>query len=259
MTVRVALIGDGDRAEMRPIADWLAQQTAGAELHRAGSIKEFLAHQVNKRPADLIVLLESQPDDYTAADVSALFAAAPIGRIVCCAGAWSESAGRTRKTWPLALRVPAVSAIARLEREWRHVLNQSQEIPLPPTASREEWFAAHHPGLPEGPRNGKRVLVVSPDAAYRQWLVDCLATAGCAVMDDIRSACDVLLWDVDPWSATRQDDLRRQMAASAPTTVIAVSGWVTPELTDELVNAGVGTVLPKLGDHHRLIAAIATA
>lgn len=253
MTVRVLMLGDDRRIEMQAVVAWLEQKTTAQTLRRVRTVPEFLAQSGRERLPDLIVALESHPDEYSQADVANLFAAAPLSRIVCCAGAWSESAGRTRNIWPLALRITATTAIPRLDREWRLIENRPDESPVPPTASREEWFAAHHPAIAADPRIGKHVSVTSPDAAYRQMLAELLTASGCTLCDDDPPASAVLIVDVDPWSPARTPDLQSRASQCA---VIAVSGWITPDLADELDRAGVRAVLPKLGDHRRLLELI---
>ena len=255
MTVRVLMIGDDSRTEMRAVVSWVEQRTTAQTLRRARTVPEFLAQSGREWQPDLIVALESHPDEYSQGDVANLFAAAPLSRIVCCAGAWSEAAGRTRNIWPLALRI-AAAAIPRLDCEWMLIENRPGESPLPPTASREEWFAAHHPAFLAGRRNGKRVFVASPDAAYRQMLGDLLTASGRTLCNDDSSASAVLIVDVDPWSSAQAAAVQSRASRCA---VIAVSGWITPELADELDRAGVRAVLPKLGDHRRLLEIIENA
>lgn len=246
--MRVLLIGQSDRPEMLPVVNWLRDRTSAETLRRQSSI---VATAGNDWHPDLIVVLESHPDEYSLGDINALFATEPLARIVCCAGAWSESAGRTRKHWPLALRVPTTSAIPRLEREWELLAHQQTTNYLPPTGSREEWFAAHHPELAAHPNpSGRRVRLISPDPAYRQMLADALASIGLSLSEP---PSDVILYDIDPWQSDRIDDLQK-LSETAP--VITVTGWITPTDEAALLSAGASAVIPKLGDIHRLLAVI---
>lgn len=228
--------------------------TGALDFLTVDSIRDAVAAIKSGWYPDLIVVLESHPDEYFKGDIDALFAAAPIARTVCCAGAWSESAGRTRKQWPLALRVPAISAIACLEREWELLNNWPASDVLPPTGSREGWFAAHHPAIPAMNHHfGTRVQLISPDAAYRQMLADVFATVRMTMVEDEQSSADIVICDIDPWHGRRIEAVRGFCAAGP---VIAVSGWVTPDEEAELLNAGIAAVVPKLGDLHRLLAEI---
>lgn len=287
--MRVLLIGDAEREEMQAIVRWMKERTAQEswrhELRISGPLN------VNGMWPDLVVVLESHPDEHSIDDFNSLFAAAPLCRIVCCAGAWSEAAGRTRKIWPLALRVPAVCAIERLEQEWQ-ILEHSRPggTPLrlsegrglmtlatpvedsetchpeasiseprrdriawylPPTGSREEWFAAHHPSLAlETCRNGPTIRIHSPDVAYREMLSELASAAGHTVVPNQTDAIDFVLFDADPWDDARRDELRQFTVTAS---VIALTSWKLPVVAAELYEIGVQTVLPKLGDYNRLL------
>lgn len=246
--MRVLLIGDADRAEMQPIVNWLRDRTSVETLRRQSSIAATAGDGWHP---DLIVVLESHPDEYSLGDIHILFASEPLARIVCCAGAWSESAGRTRKLWPLALRVSATSAIPRLECEWELLQDQQTTNYLPPTGSREEWFAAHHPELgAQANPPGRRVRLISPDPAYRQMLANALTSVGLSLSE--RSS-DVIVYDFDPWQPEQIDELQK---LSETAHVIAVTGWITPAEEAALLSVGATAVIPKLGDIHRLLAAM---
>lgn len=255
--MKVLLIGQDDRAEMRPIVDWLAERVTPDDLFRCPSFTAWLEMRRPDWHPDLVVVLESHPDEFTSADVGQLFSAAPLARIVCCAGAWSESAGRTRKIWPLALRVPAVHARSRLEREWNLLSGQRSDFHLPSTGSREEWFAAHY-SAPIAHHSGWEltVQIESPDAAYRQMLTDLLIRLGLRVAADKSASVHAILWDADPWSQRRAEELQR-LAAIGP--VIALSDWATSNLQQELLRGGAHAVVSKLGDQTQLWECLWTA
>jgi hypothetical protein len=239
---------------MRPLVDWVEARATSDGLRKFASMSDFRsACPLNWHP-ELIVVLEAHPDEYARGDVELLVASNPVSRIVCCAGAWSESAGRTRSVWPLAMRVAVVHAVARLEREWRLVTNQSCVPPLPATGNREEWFAAHHPPLATGDCDAAiTVGVLSPDPSYRQMLVDLVQTGGFRVAQYPDQPVDVVLWDVDPLG-----DKRPVRGPDVPASVrlIALTGWLISDVEAELLRAGVQAVHPKLGDANRLLAAL---
>ncbi len=338
MTVRLVLIGDHSRAEFRPIVDWCAARGTPHEQTFAPTVDAALSFPTMS-VTDLIVVLESQPDEYTPAEVAALYAASPLARVVCCAGLWSEAAGRTRKHWPPALRIPAVSAVERLDREWRLLTDSNPADWLPSTGDRQETFAANHPtldqslnpgwlgtaalsrpqimnpvpeaaptaGSPEqlSPATrspilhsedailaGFTVRIISADADYRAMLTDLcrscdgwLGTAALSrprIMDSPATLSaqslptggsperlspatpaatpatgdppvEVILYDIDPWHSSRLPQLQSLLETSP---VIALTGWLTPELATELHTAGVVAVIPKLGDQRRLLSAV---
>ena len=249
--MKVWLIGQDDREEMRPIAGWLSERTPTADLRRSRTLASLGELETSGWRPDLVVVLESHPDEYSVNEVMRLFALVPVSRIVCCAGLWSESAGRTRKNWPLAVRVAAVHALPRLAREWELLSGQPTDFRLPATASREEWFAAQHPAIRDDPSNLElMVRIESPDAGYREMLGDLLTQQRIAVTASTTATVDVILWDVDPWHEHRLAELH-QLAEQGP--VVALAGWVTPDLQRVLLPAGVQTVVPKLGDQANLL------
>lgn len=268
--IRALLVGDGERAEMRPIVHWIEERVPEGALRVEREICGRLSASEH-RDVDLMIVLEAHPDEYSIDDVQALFAAAPLARIVCCAGSWSESAGRTRKIWPLAVRVPVNQAIQRLEREWALLTDGRIDSYLPPTGSREEWFAVHHPPLlsnfsPLAPAAGERVRergpvttdlphvsVLSPDAAYRHMLTDLCERAGLTAAIDPNATAAIVLFDVDPWNPDRAAHLKRMAVSGA---VIALTDWPQPEFATELHAAGAQQVLPKLGDQNQIVRAV---
>lgn len=254
---KALLIGDGNRAEMAPIVAWLEQRTSETTLRRFARPSDLSAELQSEWRPDLIVVLEAHPDEYCRDDVAGLFAAAPIARIVCCAGAWSESAGRTRRIWPPALRVSVATALPRLELEWTFITDEFEGDLLLPTASREEWFASHHPAVRPCRSGSMTVAVISPDAEYRSMLSDVLEAAGLTVERSADADAQVIVWDVDPWSERQAELLRRRLKCSPASTVVAVSGWMTPDMESDLARLQVRAALPKLGDVGRLVDCIA--
>lgn len=290
MSPRIVIIGDTTRAEFGAIVDFVSS-LAGSQSF---STTNAALSDPHLSRADLIVALESHPDEYSLVEIESLFAASPVARVVCCYGQWSESAGRTRKIWPVALRVQAVAAVARLEREWGLITGSDSEFRLPATGNREETFAANHavlgmnvrkpeapardacesslagasgflsaeswkrlPPLPNPlPRGGGEgtktmtVRVISPDVEYRAMLIDLMRGVGWAVDND---HADAAIWDADPWHVGRAADVR---ALAETAVVIAVSGWITPQMEAELFGAGARVVVPKLGDQMQLVDAV---
>ncbi len=133
----ILLIGDAHDAEMRPVEQALLG-AHGAHLRRAADIRVVR----DCRPAaafDLIVVCQHWPDEFCRADAGWLLTAFPTARLICCYGAWCASDGRTRETWPLAVRVPVEAFPDRLQRELQVIAGEA--APLPPTAARDEVFA----------------------------------------------------------------------------------------------------------------------
>ena len=266
MPISLLTIGQTDRAESRPLAEWLAASLQPADTRHFRDLTAALEEtsRTNWIP-DLIVVVQSWPDEFSPSEIASLFAFAPLARVVVAYGAWCESDGRNRHLWPLAVRVSLSSAAARIEREWRLLNEQSGLEPLPLSASREEAFAADHPPLAKT-SSPQSVLVVSPDPAYRRYLHELLASAGHTVCRyDVPIPVDAsiplvtptaILFDGDPWDkavATRLRSFQRQHPATNIITLMN-QPHANQEATDFI--SDTGTVLPKLGDQSSILNAI---
>ena len=240
----ILILGEIDRAEMCPLVTWLKEHVNSARhwvhVHDATSVVgEFAPDEF----PDLIVVLQSWSNEFSAREVNSLLAFAPLARIVVCYGAWCESDGRNQNIWPLSVRVPVWAAQSRIEREWQLIQSPGERPPLPWSASREEVFAADHPPIMRQ-HDQQMILVDSPDSAYRQYLGERLVEAGHAV---VREAPTVLMIDVDPWGPSRFAALRALRDQYPRATVLALTNLVQPPLVEELGCLGIDTVLPKLG------------
>ena len=247
------------------MVEWLAAAMRSAVQQHFSDLTLALAaaSRTNTIP-DLIVIVQSQPDEFSLTEIASLFAFAPLARVVVAYGAWCESDGRTRQTWPLAARVSLPNAPARIEREWR-LLNATPGIEsLPLSSSREEVFAADHPVFDqttfERTTSPKTVLVVSPDPAYRRYLNELLTAAGHTVdtghRSEIGSTTIAILFDADPWDDSRPDQVRSLRQQYPSSNIIALMSASHPQHEAELIAAGASSVRPKLGDQTALVTAI---
>ena len=260
MHISLLTIGQTDRAESQPLAEWLAASLHPADTKHFRDLTAALEEtsRTNWIP-DLIVIVQSWPDEFSPSEVASLFAFAPLARVVVAYGAWCESDGRNRHLWPLAVRVSLSGASARFEREWRLLNEQSGLEPLPLSASREEVFAADHPPLAKT-SSPQTVLVVSPDSAYRRYLNELLASAGHAVCSADAPTPDsqptAILFDADPWDEARADQLRSFLQRHPTANTIALTGLPHPNHEATIIGLGATTVLPKLGDQSTILKAV---
>jgi hypothetical protein len=239
----VLILGDADRAEMRPLADWLNEHVGS--MARRVFVREF-SDMINESAAeefpDLIVVLQSWSNEYSAGDANRLLAFAPLARVVVCYGAWCESDGRNQNVWPLSVRVPIWSARQRIEREWQLIQSAVDQSPLPWSASREEIFAADH--RPSAIwLEPQRVLIDSPDPAYQQFLRDLLITESHQIVTETPT---VLLFDADPWESSRQMVLKTLRDQFSSAKVYVLTNLLPPLQEAELHQTGI-SVIHKLG------------
>jgi hypothetical protein len=136
----VLVVGDVFSVEMRPVEECVARLARrGFGVRVAPDILEAIRKSsADAWRADLAVICQHTPDEYTAADVRQLLGAFPLARVVCCYGSWCASDGRTRDVWPLAVRVPVTSAARRIGLELDVLAGDRRPLPL--TAARDEIF-----------------------------------------------------------------------------------------------------------------------
>jgi hypothetical protein len=206
---------------------------------------------------DIVIVCQSWPDEFSAADVSAQLGRWPLALWVCCFGVWCESDGRNRAIWPIGIRVPARAAIARLNHLWAIVTGLSQEL-LPVTASRDEAFEFDVTLAPKVVKASvsnptPHVVIQSPDPALRNWLSDLVDAIGATAVPKI------VLWDVDPDWSHAISQIRDFVANNSGTRVIAIAGLPHPELEAALHAAGVDSVVTKAYATSQLVGLIASS
>ena len=267
MPLKLLIMGQSDRAEALPLVEWMSHALQPANVARHASLGEALDQlAAGDWIPDLIVVVQSWPDEVTRREIDRLSRFAPLARWVVCCGSWCESDGRTRDLWPLAVRVPLRSAMSRLQHEWRLLCGENVS-PLPMSASREETFAIDHPEPGGGvAADSLCVIVRSPDPEYRRYLQELLVHAGHAADCEVSAKRDrvdanspprVFLLDVDPWSEQRRADVLEFSKRFPNDRIVGLMSLPSPEATAELIKLGLVDVLPKLGDQQRIVNAIA--
>ncbi|MBS0205091.1 MAG: hypothetical protein JSS49_19480 [Planctomycetes bacterium] len=258
MPLQLLIVGHLDRAEAKPLAKFLPRVLQPADVRRFAELQLALdaLHGATWIP-DLIVVIQSWPDEHSAEQIDQLNRLAPLARCVVCYGSWCESDGRTRQLWPLAVRVPLRSAMSRLLTEWQLLNGQSVRV-MPMSGSREETYGVDHPALvPGAPVD---VAVDSPDPEYRRYLCELLESVGhrIAPLDesrlDERSLIHVV--DLDPWEESRRItvvNLKRRHPADR---IVGLMNLPDPAASKELQDLGIAAVLPKLGSQQTILDAI---
>ena len=201
--------------------------------------------------ADLVVVCQNWPDEFSDADVQQLLSLFPLARWVCCFGVWCESDGRNRDIWPPAIRTPARNAERRIRSELAVFKGTHPVLPL--TASRDETYEFNY-AVPYSKTTGSRVIVNSPDLEYRRTLEEMLRAAGHHVIraqnDDIP---DVLLWDADPWSERLAGEIQNFCARHPNVAIVALMTFAHPEMIEAIKICGAQNVIPKLTSHVTLL------
>jgi len=193
-------------------------------------------------PADLVLVLQQWPDEYSRADVLTLIDAAPLSRLVVCYGPWCDSDGRTRAVRPVSSRVTAAAAPARLTRElsdWEQVCP-----PFPLTATRTDSYPGAQPCCSPPRGESLTIGIFAADRALAGYLHDVLTAWGHIVVDAVVRSADLVVWDADPWDRTAAEELAAlQAAAEIP--LVALCGFPRPHEVHELRTAGASAVILK--------------
>ncbi len=145
---KILVVGEIARSEFVRVRDWLDQIRAASNVQTSKCLPEPNGVEVEAFDTplvdpDLVIVCQSWPEEFSAAEVTTSLGRWPLALWVCCYGAWCASDGRTRSIWPISVRVPVDEAECRLNHVWR-VLTEQRNEPLPLTASRDEAFEFDH-------------------------------------------------------------------------------------------------------------------
>jgi hypothetical protein len=245
----VLLLGDLEAADFRSILEIIRSWNPAADTRAAANISEFRRF-VDREPwfPDLIVVLQSWPDQFSEAEVHELMGLCPLARIVCCFGPWCDSDGRTRSIWPLAVRIPAVAATHRLGRELALLENNDAfRRPLPLTASRAEIFECDFGDWESVEPAARTVAVISPDRRWKEMVETGVRMSGLQNHGPRSGECpEIVVFDADPWDAEQAISLRAIRAADREARIIAAIGFPRPDLETALHDSGADQVWFKL-------------
>jgi hypothetical protein len=248
----VVLLGDPALDEFRPAVETIRRHVPGQRVREAiGALDLAALVGAGGWHPDLIVVLQSWPDQFSENDVHKVLALCPLARIVCCFGPWCDSDGRTRSIWPLAVRIPLAAARRRLIRELALLENHDDSpAPLPLTASRAEIFESDFSVTADkSPENvrANTATVISPDRPFRHMLEAAARDWGYRLHESSQGgAPEVILFDADPWDARRMIILRSIRKAYPQAILVACVGFPRPDLDAALRENGADDVWFKL-------------
>jgi hypothetical protein len=249
------LLGESDQNEFAGVVDFIRLRT-GREFLRTATDADGIRQLVEEGwHPDLIVVLQSWPDQFSGAEVHELMGRYPLARIICCFGPWCDSDGRTNSIWPLAVRVPVAAAAGRLAREFAILENGGAAL-LPLTASRAEIFEFDFGPLFSRGNQSPAAVVISPDQPWREMIESALRRVGFGIHDPHGAECpDVVVFDADPWDAGRSTALRAVRAVHRQANIVAAVGFPRQPLAAELLDAGADRVWFKLASLSGLVDA----
>lgn len=267
---RVVLCGHPLSAEfvgaLRDVSEIIPNE-AVAHVSDLAELRAWIAR--NEFP-DLLVIVQTWSDEFHFSDFLTLPGMGPFCRVICGYGPWCISDGRSRQDFPMAIRVPLEELRPALRREWQ-LLRPAARHPIPPwTAGRDEVFANRYLGWDftpvdplsagkqkaplavrdelDAPASTSRIARVhSADHALSHAWKDALQAAGFSIAthEDSRT-CGIVIWDADVYNESVAEEWRDLLHKSPATRIIAMTGFLVPDLADQMRSAGAAHVASKL-------------
>lgn len=248
------LLGETSTADMRSI-EQTVRALIPADRLRVGRTASSVAETIaDGWVPDVVVVAQNWSDEYPVSDVQKMLAEFPLARWYVCFGPWCDSDGRTRDLWPLAVRIRAAEASARLRQDFAAT---EHRMPLPWTASRSEIFEElANRSIPAGLKS-LRVAVVSPDRAWHDLWHCVLRRAGCQILSrDELSRAQAIVWDADPWSESRAGELSTFHSEHPQVRVLAAVGWFSADLADAVQQHGAAAVICKISSVSEILQSL---
>jgi DNA-binding NarL/FixJ family response regulator len=135
--ISILLVGDGDRSEFREA--WSALQALGRVTGIVEAESAAAALAEGQVVADLIVVAQAFPGQFSHQAIDRLRRAAPLARVLGLLGSWCEGEMRTGKPWPGVIRSYWHQWVPRCDREVGRIRRgESSAWGLPATATEEE-------------------------------------------------------------------------------------------------------------------------
>lgn len=247
---RVVLLGTPGTSEFCEVQRLVSTAVPEGALTQLVNLAELAELYHQGAFPDLTIVVQTWSDEFPFRDILSLPGFGPLSRVLCCYGPWCISDGRSRQDWPLALRVPLEHFGAALRSEMQQLTTPDQsEAPLQWTAGRDEIFRHQQPPIAVGSASGSRcvIRVISPDRKLAEMWVELVRKAGFPVAaEGSAGGGQVVLWDADPFDQTMQqrwNEFRRRFPASK---VVALVGFVTADIVNELQDLGAAAVISKL-------------
>ncbi|MGO8752456.1 MAG: hypothetical protein ACLQNE_41485 [Thermoguttaceae bacterium] len=244
----ILLLGDINRAEFdRALSamEGLAKVTPAADIEAAAAL---LAESTTA--ADLIVVAQAYPGQYSVEAIERLRMLAPLARVVGLLGSWCEGEGRSGKPWPGAIRIYWHQWPARCRQELSLLCRGlASTWSLPPTAGEEERLLAldDYP-LPAG---DGLVVIYSLEFDMQDWLASACRRGGYSTVwlrphQSIRvEGARAAIFDGTECLGDELAELGRLATIMGPAPVVALLNFPRVEDRDRALAAGAAAVLSK--------------
>ncbi|MBX9791351.1 MAG: hypothetical protein K2Y37_20720 [Pirellulales bacterium] len=211
---------------------------------------------------ELIVLAQSRPGEFTAAEVDRLRRRFPSAAVISLLGSWSEGETRSGKPLATACRLYWHQAADRLRRDIARRASGQSPLWSLPTTSTEDERVLRSAAAPPRQRTGKEctddkrssratVALFGHDRSSIAWLVDACRAGGyepvwmgprCAV-----EPCDVVaaIWDLTAWTSASADELRQITRFVPAHRVVALLGFPRWHDIQRAARQGLGAIISK--------------
>jgi hypothetical protein len=144
LPVSILLIGDLDRPEFQGVGEFLESAGQVQRFLRAETAADHLAS--GEIVADLTVIVQSYPGEFSQQAIDRLRAASPVCRMIALLGSWCEGEMRSGQPWPTVIRLYWHQGLGRIEREIRQLTQgDCPNWGLPLTVTEEERLLAATP------------------------------------------------------------------------------------------------------------------
>jgi CheY-like chemotaxis protein len=246
--ISILLLGETDRPEFcdfRSTLESLGRVSRISEVERAVQVLE-----TGEITADVIVIAQAFPRQFSHEDIDRLRRLAPLSRILGLLGSWCEGETRSGQPLPAAIRIYWHQWHARADRELRRLIQrQCPSWGLPVTATEEERLLVSAAQTP--PRGHGLVAMHTGGFAMGDWLSEACRTCGYSTVwlrppnyTNIEGAA-AAIFDGSDLHGDELEQLRRLTNALGRTPVIALLDF--PRIEDErrAIAAGAVAVLSK--------------
>lgn len=238
----ILFLGDAARPEFSRLR---------ADLPKFGSVADFAeaesaaaAMEEGCFAADVVVVAQATPGQFSHAAIDRLRRAAPLARIVAVLGSWCEGEMRSGSPWPASLRLYWHQWPTHGRREFeRFSRGEPCELTLPITAGEEERLLLTTTESDPRTKNGL-VLIRSHSTEMWAWLAEACQSGGFAAVwqreaqEIIAEGVTAAIFDATDLGPAECEELRRMSAALHPSPVIVLLSF--PRIDQEQLARAAG-------------------
>ncbi len=243
----ILLVGNSDRSEFRPARSALAAWGQVVGFPSAKSAADALNEGLVT--ADVIVVAQAFPGEFSHRAIDRLRRAAPLARLLGLLGSWCEGEMRTGKPWPGAVRVYWHQWLPRCSREFERIRQgESAAWGLPPTATEEERLLMASDWPP--PQDGL-IAIHTRLVAMHGWLSEALRRRGFSTVwlrpphSARASDATAAVFDSSDCRDPQFSQLEDLATVLRPAPIIALLDFPRAEDRDRALSAGATAVVSK--------------